>query len=102
MDIRYQSSGQWYVWDVNKAMENLRKHGLGFEESCEVFDDPFAVLIEADRNHEERLAVIGRTERDDLLFVVMLEMAGDEIRIISARHVTARERKFYEEGGFES
>lgn len=103
MDIRYEHTGQRYVWDASKDRDNLKKHGVSFEEACEVFDDPFAVLTEASRNQEERLAVIGRTERDDLLFVVMLEVdaAGDEIRIISARQVTARERVFYEEAGFE-
>ena len=102
MDTRYEYNGQRYVWDVGKARKNQKKHGVSFEESCEVFDDPFAVLTEASRNQEERLAVIGRTERDDLLFVVMLDVdpAGDEIRIISARQVTARERVFYEEAGF--
>lgn len=104
MKIRHQLNGQWYEWDANKARENFKKHGVAFEDACEVFDDPFAVLTDASRNQEARLAVIGRTERDDLLFVVLLELdpAGSVIRIISARQVTARERIFYEEGGLES
>ena len=104
MKVRHQLNGQWYEWDANKAGENIKKHGVAFEDACEVFDDPFAVLADASRNQEARLAVIGRTERDDLLFVVLLELdpEGNVIRIISARQATTRERVVYEEGGFES
>lgn len=104
MKVTRQYNGQCYEWDGNKARENLKKHGVTFEDACEVFDDPFAVVADASRSQEQRLALIGRTERDDLLFVVLLELdpAGEVIRIISARQATARERVFYEEGGFES
>jgi uncharacterized DUF497 family protein len=28
------------VWDEKKAEENLRKHGVGFEEASSAFSDP--------------------------------------------------------------
>ena len=41
MDYVYLHLGQRFVWDEAKAAANLEKHGIGFEEACEVFFDPF-------------------------------------------------------------
>ncbi len=103
MEVRYRLNGQAFIWDPGKARENLRKHGISFELACEVFDDPFAAVVDASRQGENRLALIGRTERDELLFVVLVEVDPDGaiIRIVSARRATARERRHYEEGDFE-
>ncbi len=32
-----------YEWDSNKAVANLSKHGVSFEEAKTVFDDPLYV-----------------------------------------------------------
>lgn len=29
-----------FEWDSNKARNNLRKHGIRFEDAVQVFDDP--------------------------------------------------------------
>ena len=34
-----------FEWDEKKADENLRKHGVSFDEAKTVFNDPFSVTI---------------------------------------------------------
>ena len=64
-----------------------------------MFRDTLSVTI-ADPLHsgeEDRLVTIGQSSRNRTLVVVHLEVE-DEIRIISARNATPRERSNYEEG----
>ena len=85
-------------WDESKAQENLRKHGVSFEEAATVFGDPLSLTID-DPLHspeEDRLIMIGQSYRGRMLVVVHAER-GDNIRIISARLATPRERRTYEE-----
>ena len=87
-----------FVWDNNKALSNISKHGVSFEEANTVLADFLSVTI-PDPLHpdsEERLITIGQSERGRLLVVVHTEQ-GDVIRLISARRATVRERKRYEE-----
>jgi len=41
---------QRFEWDDRKAVANLRKHKIGFEEAATIFDDPF-VIIKVDPAH---------------------------------------------------
>jgi uncharacterized DUF497 family protein len=88
-----------FSWDARKAASNRRKHGVSFEEAATAFGDPLSLTV-ADPDHaadEERFLLLGQSERQRLLVVVHAEH-GDEIRIISARPATRRERQSYEEG----
>lgn len=86
-------------WDSRKAKGNKRKHGVTFEEAARVFGDPLA-LIDEDSHHEDgREIILGKPypARRDVLFVMFIEVRDDVVRIISARHATAAERRRYEE-----
>jgi uncharacterized DUF497 family protein len=86
-------------WDARKARENLRKHGVSFEEASSVIFDPLSATGE-DPDHsmdERRLITFGVSSSGRLLVVAHAER-GDAIRIISARSATRAERKIYEEG----
>lgn len=88
-----------FEWDLRKEALNRRKHGVGFREAATVFGDPIATTF-PDTDHsafEERFLTIGAAANGRLLVVAHSENE-DKIRIISARQVTRRERKFYEEG----
>ena len=88
-----------FEWNVNKAKLNLSKHGVGFDEATTVFDDPLAVIFD-DLNHssqERREIMVGNSINDRLLLVCFSERTKDTIRIFSARPLTRRERKDYEE-----
>jgi uncharacterized protein len=87
-----------FRWDPRKAAANVRKHGVTFEEAATVFADPLSLTI-ADPDHsgeEQRFLVLGLSSRRRLLVVAHSER-GDAVRIISARRVTRRERRTYEE-----
>ena len=87
-----------FEWDESKAKSNLAKHGVSFEEACTVFGDPLSLTIPdpAHSRVEERSIVLGQSHRRKLLVVVHTER-GDNVRIISARRASRRERKSYEE-----
>jgi uncharacterized protein len=87
-----------FTWSYRKAVENVRKHGVSFEEATSTFSDPFSLTI-PDVVHsigEERFVLLGQSDEGRLLVVVHIER-DDAIRIISARLATPRERRTYEE-----
>ena len=46
-----------FEWDPAKALRNLAKHGISFDEASTVFGDPLAGTIpDPRRSAEERLA----------------------------------------------
>ena len=84
--------------DKKKARHNLKSHKVSFEEASTVFGDTLSRTID-DPIHsdiEDRYVIIGQSMRGRLL-VVVHSIRGDNIRIISARVATPRERKGYEE-----
>ena len=86
-----------FEWDPKKAESNIEKHGVSFEEASTVFRDPLSLTID-DPLHstgEERMVQIGISYKNRLLVVVHTER-GDNIRIISARKASKRERDNYE------
>ena len=86
-----------FEWDFKKAKTNIEKHGVSFEEASTAFRDPLSLTID-DPLHsrdEERLVLIGMSYNNHPLIVVHTER-GDNIRIISARKATKKERKYYE------
>jgi len=86
------------AWDEAKAAENLRKHGVSFEEGATVFADENARL-KPDPDHsqaEDRFLILGFSAKLRLLIVCHAYRENDEvIRIISARKATRNERKQY-------
>lgn len=81
-----------FDWDVNKAVTNLKKHGVSFDEAASVFLDSLAVTGR-DPDHsvgESRFITFGSSSLGRLLAVAHTYRAG-LIRIISARRVTRSE-----------
>ena len=88
-----------FVWNIEKARTNLRKHEVSFEEATTVFRDPLEIMS-PDIQHsleEARWTSIGMSVRHRLLVVFYIQH-GATIRIISARLPTIPERTKYEEG----
>lgn len=86
-----------FEWDRNKADENLRKHGITFEEASLAFFDEWAIE-EFDDSHseigEKRFVLIGLAETD---LVPVVYTVRDKIRIISAERARPYERRAYEQ-----
>jgi uncharacterized protein len=85
-------------WDPQKAASNKRKHGVSFHEAVTCFADPSGLLLE-DEVHPSRLVLIAVSEKSRVLYTVFAELAGDVVRIITARKATTHERRRYEEEG---
>ena len=90
-----------FSWDARKALGNLRKHGVSFEEAATVFSDPEGLDWD-DFEHslsEQRSTRIGFSLSGRILFgVYMIRRLKNEketIRIISARQATRKERRAY-------
>ncbi len=87
-----------FEWDPAKAKMNLRKHGVAFKEAATVFKDPLSITTyDPDQSEdEERSIIFGASAADRLLMGAHTDR-GDRLRIISARELTRRERRAYEE-----
>ena len=90
-----------FEWHPDKAVANLRKHGVSCEEAATVLADPLSITV-PDPDHsqnEERFITVGMSFEHRLLIVAHTER-GVRIRLISARELTAIERTTYEFGSF--
>lgn len=87
-----------FEWDPEKARKNEQGHGVSFLEASQVFDDDHSSTVQ-DPDHsvdELRYLIFGASKQGKHLVVSYTER-GDRIRLISARQMTARERRAYEE-----
>jgi len=87
-----------FEWDPRKAAQNLRKHGVSFQEAATIFGDPLSVTYQ-DPDHstaEQRFITVGMSSVGRILLVAHADR-GESIRITSARKATRHERKHYEE-----
>jgi uncharacterized DUF497 family protein len=87
-----------FEWDAKKANENLKNHGVAFEEALTVFADPLARIFD-DPDHSEdepRELIIGHSANQRLLVVSFTERES-RTRIIGSRQATPRERRDYEQ-----
>jgi uncharacterized DUF497 family protein len=90
------------AWDAAKAQTNLARHGVSFAQAAIVLVDPLALTVfdAAHSDREERWFTLGRSGNDKLLAVAHTYRptgpASAQVRIISAREATRREREQYE------
>ena len=84
-----------YQWDNNKAETNLASHGVDFADAVAVFEDLNALTIDDPHPYEQRFLTIGLDFLSRIL-VVSYTWRNDNIRIISARKATKKERRQYE------
>jgi uncharacterized DUF497 family protein len=89
---------QNFEWDKGNLTKNWVRHKVRYSECEEVFfNEPY--IFEQDKVHsvkENRFYILGRTDGNRLLFIVFTRR-GKKIRIISARDMSKKERKIYNE-----
>ena len=87
-----------FEWDPGKAEKNLKIHGVSFDEASTAFQDSLSLTIydPLHSDKEDRSVLIGYSNRSRLLVIVHTEKENN-VRIISARKATKKERKQYEE-----
>ena len=81
-------------WDRQKAAVSRLKHGVRFADAVAVLADDLAITRLDDDPDEGRFATIGMGLLGRVL-VVSYTWRGDEIRLISARRASPRERRRY-------
>jgi len=87
-----------YVWNLRKASENLRKHGVDFADAVVALQDENALTVEDLDHSEQRFKTLGMGTTLNILFVVHCEQSANCIRIISAREADRNESKEYFQG----
>jgi uncharacterized protein len=88
-----------FQWDEGNARKSAEKHSVGQAEAEQMFlNEP--LLIMPDQGHsqsERRLHALGRTDEGRLLHITFtLRSNESQIRIISARDMSRKERIHYE------
>jgi len=85
-----------YEWDEEKNLINIQKHGFGFAEILDVFDDPF-FLERFDEEHssldEERYIGFGLSGGQVVIMTSYTERG--RTRLISARFASKQEEEIY-------
>jgi uncharacterized DUF497 family protein len=93
-----------FEWDPNKAKSNLKKHKISFENATMVFKDQNAISVFDDEHSvsEDRWITIGLDSQTKTLVVIHTFITIDKdncnIRMISARKATKKEKQIYKEG----
>ena len=87
-----------FEWNPEKLQKNLKKHDVSFIEAATVFSDSLSMTYDdPDHSHDEdRFIIIGISSSGNLL-MVSHTYRNDKIRMISARKLTRKERKEYEQ-----
>ena len=86
-----------FEWDTGNATKSYQKHGVTCEEAEEVFTQrrfiPLGEQCEPP-SPEPRFGVLGETAAGRFLFLVFT-LRQQNIRVISARPMNQREKRFY-------
>jgi len=97
-DIKETFDGTGFEWDQGNIDKNVAKHNVTNWECEQVFfNEPLIILDDPTHSvSENRYAAFGQTD-DGRLLVVIFTRRGGLLRVISARDMNRRERKFYEQ-----
>lgn len=84
-------------WDPAKARLNSRKHGVAFADAVASLEDEGAITIRDPFPHEEERWITLGLDALGRVLVVVYTWRGENLRLISARKATPRERRRYKE-----
>ena len=87
-----------FDWDAGNLDKNWKKHKVSFWEAEEVFFNQPIVLGPdvAHSDSEDRYFALGKTDSGRLLFVVFT-LREQQIRIVTVRDMSTKERGIYRE-----
>lgn len=86
-----------FDWDDGNVYKNEEKHGVNFKRIEEIFFNEPLIIVE-DFSHSEnecRCIAFGIDNANEKIMVVFT-VRNNLIRVISARKMTRKEKKFYE------
>jgi uncharacterized DUF497 family protein len=86
-----------YEWDPAKARASFARHGVHFADAVTALEDDLALTLrDPSSEDEERWITLGKNGLGRVV-VVVYTWRSDNVRLISARTGTAREKSQYEE-----
>lgn len=87
-----------FEWDKGNSDKNWVKHKVSNKEAEEVFQNEpkFIFKDETHSQIEERYGLFGITNQGRKLSIVFT-IRGNQVRVITARDISKRERRIYEE-----
>ena len=96
MDMNKLLKATVFEWDDGNIDKNWIKHGVSPAECEQMFFNQPLVVADDDihSGQEDRFYALGRTDANRLLFAVFT-IRKNMIRVISARDMSAKERKVY-------
>jgi uncharacterized protein len=89
-----------FDWDDGNNRKSADKHDVSQAEAESVFFNDPLIVVEDSRHseRERRFNALGRTAQNRLLHITFtVRRGGTMIRVISARDMHRKERKFYEQ-----
>lgn len=87
-----------FDWDKGNEAKNWETHSVKKTEAEQVFfNHPLLVLDTYSQNNEKRFLALGVTNNGRFLTIIFTIRKKKLIRVISARDMSRKERKAYEE-----
>lgn len=85
-----------FTFDPQKDTANILKHGLSLIDAPLVFNAPNKLTLESTRGDEARLMDVALVEVAGVVLVLVYVVRDpDEVRVISLRRSSKKERTFY-------
>jgi uncharacterized protein len=85
-----------YEWDEAKRAANLKKHGFDFADADLVYENPNKITLQEIRREEPRRLDIAIVEVLGVTLALVYVVRGYNIRIISFRRASRKERRIYD------
>lgn len=82
-----------FEWDEVKNQDNIRKHGIAFDDAKEVFYGDTVERLDRRPYHEMRYNALGMYR--GLVLHVTYTIRGESYRLISARKANRHEQRVY-------
>jgi len=96
MEIVFLPDFECFDWDKGNIEKNWITHEVTQQEAEQVFfNSPLIAAEDPAHSHaEQRFMVLGQTDKERCLFIAFT-MRDKNIRVISARDMSRKERKMY-------
>ena len=85
-----------YEWDETKRQTNLKKHGYDFADADLVYENPDKLTLSEVRRGEPRLQDVAVVKVFGVILSLVYVVRGYNIRIISFRKASRKERHAYD------
>lgn len=86
-----------YEWDEAKREANLKKHGYDFADADLVYENPGKFTFHTVRRSDFRLQDVAIVETHGVVLTLAYVVRGYNIRIISFRKASRKERRAYDD-----